>query len=180
MATACISSGVSSCGDCAHLFIDVVLPNALGESRELAFDIFGVLSSQRRSSQLMSARAMTGCAGRDPAPWIAGKDQAKRRIALPQAAPALGSAFAGDRGQPLGAAGEIGGHVSRVLNAQGGRDRAHDAPKALARAIIVELFVDDRRIHSSEGGDKRCRAHASLAMAGAAIERDEGAILFAA
>ena len=76
--------------NCAHLLVDVVLPHALGESRELAFDVGGMLALQRRGSELMGARAVTGCAGRDPASGIAGKDQANRRIALPQAAPALG------------------------------------------------------------------------------------------
>ena len=30
----------------AHLFVDVVLPHALGEGREFALDVFGVLSPQ--------------------------------------------------------------------------------------------------------------------------------------
>jgi hypothetical protein len=166
--------------DGTHLLVDVVLPHALGEGRELPFDVSGVLALQRRGSKLLGTRAMTGGAGWDPALGIAGKDQTKGRIALPQAAPALGNAFAGDRRQPVRTTGEIGRHVSRVLNAQGGSDRAHNAPKAFARAVVVELFVDDHRIHSGEGGDEGGRAHAALAVAGAAIERDEGAVLLAA
>src|SRR5882724_2856647 len=153
--------------DRAHLFIDVVLPHPLGESCELAFDVSGVLALQPRSSELMAARAMTGRAGWDPAPGVASEDEANGRIALPQAATALGNAFAGHWREPIRTTGEIRRDVGRRLRGQGGRDRAHDAPEALARAIIVELFVDDRGIHSGEGGDERGRAHTLLAVASA-------------
>ena len=59
VATACIVSRQLCC-NCAHLLVDVVLPHALGESRELAFDVSGVLALQRAPSW---ARAVTGCAG---------------------------------------------------------------------------------------------------------------------
>ena len=70
------------CRKRTHLLVDVVLPYALGEGRELAFYVRSVLTFQRWSSELLSARAMTGGAGRDPAAGIAGKDQTNRRIAL--------------------------------------------------------------------------------------------------
>jgi hypothetical protein len=99
-------------GDRAHLLIDIVLAHALGKSRELAFNISGVLAPERRSAELVGAKAMTGCARWDFAPRIAGKDQADSGIVLPQAAPALGKAFAGYRWQSVCTTGEIGRHVS--------------------------------------------------------------------
>ncbi len=66
-----------------HLRVDIVLPHSLGEGPDLAFDVSGVLALQRRGSELMSVRAMTGCAGWDPAPGVTGKDQANSRITLP-------------------------------------------------------------------------------------------------
>src|SRR6266446_6589586 len=58
--------------DGAHLLIDVVLPHGLGERRELAFDVSGMLTMQRRRSELSSAGAVTGRAGRDAARGVAG------------------------------------------------------------------------------------------------------------
>jgi hypothetical protein len=51
------------CCNCAHLLVDVVLPHALGESRELAFDVGRVPASQYRGAELLRARAVTACAG---------------------------------------------------------------------------------------------------------------------
>jgi hypothetical protein len=172
--------GCQLCRKGAHLLVDVILPYALGECGELAFDVCGVLALQGRGSKLMGAGAMTRRAGWNPALRIAGEDKADSRIALPQATSAFRDPFSGYGRQPVCAAAEIRCHVSRILNSQGGGDGAHDAPKALARTIVVELFVDYRRIHSREAGDKGGWAHASLAVAGATIERDEGAPLLAA
>jgi hypothetical protein len=44
----------------AHLFIDIVLADVLGESRELALDISRVLALQRGSSDRVCAGTMTG------------------------------------------------------------------------------------------------------------------------
>ena len=54
------------CCNCAHPLVDVVLPHALGESRELALDLSGVLALQYGGAELLRARAVTGCAGGYP------------------------------------------------------------------------------------------------------------------
>jgi hypothetical protein len=46
--------------NCAHLLVDVVLPQALRESRKLAVNVSGVLALQCRGSKLVGAGAMTG------------------------------------------------------------------------------------------------------------------------
>lgn len=45
--------------DRAHLFIDVVLANALREGRQLAFDIGGVLAGKRRGGDLVATWSVT-------------------------------------------------------------------------------------------------------------------------
>ena len=78
-------------GGRSHLLIDVILTTALGECRELPFDVGGMLSLQRRSSDFETAGAVTGRAGRDATLRIAGKYQALRRIGFSKAAPGLGT-----------------------------------------------------------------------------------------
>ncbi len=66
--------GCQLCCNYAHLLVDIVAPHALRESCELALDVSGVLALQRWSSELVAARAMTGCAGWDPTLGVASKD----------------------------------------------------------------------------------------------------------
>ena len=84
----------------AHLFVDVVLPHALGESGELAFDVLCVLASQRRGSELLGAGAMTGGAGWDAAPGIAGEDQADRGSCCRRLRPPCGTPSPATGGSP--------------------------------------------------------------------------------
>src|SRR5271156_2534752 len=141
-------------GDHAHLFVDVVLPHVLGECRELAFQVLGMLTPQWRRPEFLSVWPMTGGAGWNAALRIAGKDQADRGIWLAQTAAALRFALTGYWRQPSRTMGEIGRHIGRVLIAQGGRDRAHSRPYTFARAEIIELFVDHGCIHAGKGGEQ--------------------------
>jgi hypothetical protein len=70
-------------GGRSHLLIDVILANALGEGRELPFEVSGMLSLQRRRSDFETAGAVTGGAGRDATLRIASKNQTLRRVAFP-------------------------------------------------------------------------------------------------
>src|SRR4029077_7926704 len=53
----------------------------------------------------------------------------------------------------------------------------HHSPQALAGTIIVELLVDDRRIHAGKRWNYGRCAHATLAMAGNTIHGDKGPTL---
>jgi hypothetical protein len=54
----------------------------LREGAELAFNKLGVLAPQRRNSELLNPRPVTGCTGWNPAAGIAGKHHTGRRIVL--------------------------------------------------------------------------------------------------
>src|SRR5271154_4979521 len=113
---------------------------------------------------------MTGGARRDATPRNSGKNEAEAREAPAKTVPARRSAFPGDRRQSIGATREIDRHIGRVLIREGGSDRAHDAPQALARAVVIELFIDHCRTHAGKGGYEGGCALALFAMTGGAIE----------
>jgi hypothetical protein len=77
----------------SHLHINVILANTLCKGCELPFDIGGMLSLKRWSSDFETTGAVTGGARRDAASRIAGKYQTGRRIASSQAATRHGNAI---------------------------------------------------------------------------------------
>src|SRR2546427_3578082 len=93
---------------------------------------------------------MTGRARGDAALWVAGEYQARANIALSEAAAALRNALTGIRLQPTRATREISRNIGRVLDGQSLGDGIHDAPSALSRTVVGELFEDRFRIHSIE------------------------------
>jgi hypothetical protein len=101
----------------AHLLIDVVLAKPLGEGRELALDIGGLLCLQLRRAELMVAGTVTGGAWRNAACGIPGKGQANGRIGFPKGVPGLKTLA--DKGrQAVGAACELSADIDRGLRRQ--------------------------------------------------------------
>src|ERR1700730_5437060 len=145
----CISSGVCCAANRARLLVDVVLPKPLGEGRELAFDIGGLLRLQLRRAELMVTGTVTGGAGRNAARGVSGKSQTNGGVVFAKGTPGL-KALADKRRQAIGSAREIGPDIGRILRRQRLRDRIHRAPRALPRTKIIELFVDRRAIHPGQ------------------------------
>src|SRR6266404_2589240 len=83
----------------AHLLVDVVVPHALREGRELTLDVRDVLTAERGRAEFLGTRSVTGRACRYPTLGIPGKYQADRRISLPETVSGFGSTFCGDRRQ---------------------------------------------------------------------------------
>src|SRR6516225_9641282 len=162
--------------DRAHLFVDVVLAKPLGKGRELALDIGGLLRLQLRRAELVVPGTVTRGARRNPARGVSGKNQTNGRTVFAKGMPRLKTL--GDKGrQAVGSAREISPGIGPILRRQRLRDRIHGTPRPLPRTKIIELLVDDRRIHPSQGRVETGVAHALLAVAGGAIERDKGTVL---
>jgi hypothetical protein len=89
----------------------------LGEGRELALDIGGLLCLQLRRAELMVAGTVTGGAWRNPASDIPSKGQANGRIVFAKGMPGL-KTLAGKGRQAVGAACELSPDIDRGLRRQ--------------------------------------------------------------
>src|SRR6516162_6165430 len=159
----------------AHLLVDVVLAKPLGECSKLPLDIGRLLRLQLGRPEFMVARTVTGGARWDPARRVPGKNKANGGVVFAKGMPGLKTLA--DKGrEPVSAAREISPDIGRVLSRQRLSDRVHCAPRAFARAKIVELFVNRYTIHSGKCRVEAGLAHPLLTVAGGAIERDKRAV----
>jgi hypothetical protein len=95
----------------------VIGSKPLGEGRELALDIGGLLCLQLRRAELMVAGTVTGGARRNAACGIPGKGQANGRIFFSKGMPGLKTLA--DKGrQAVGAACELSPDIDRTLRRQ--------------------------------------------------------------
>src|SRR5260370_40289298 len=119
----------------AQLLVDVVLPKPLGEGRELALDIGGLLRLQLRRAEIMVAGTVTGGARRNPACGVPGKSQANGGIVFAKGMPGL-KMLADEGRQAVGTAREVSPDIGKISRRQRLRDRVHRTPRPLSRAKI--------------------------------------------
>src|SRR4051812_49072252 len=91
--------------------------------------------------------------------------------------PGFGTRTPRQHWKPAGLFGKSQSDIGRILHRQSLCDTVHDAPRALAGAIIGELFVEHCRIHPRESWNKIGGTDAPLAMTGRTIQCNKFAML---